>query len=56
MANIMDESDEAADADALYKEAFEKLKSVEEVDPEALPEQFGAFLREWERDLMEIEE
>ncbi|KAI9206858.1 nuclear pore complex subunit Nro1-domain-containing protein [Polychytrium aggregatum] len=50
LGNLYDDDDEEA-ASEFYKEAFQCFKQVQEIDANALPEQFIEFVEEWENDM-----
>ncbi|KAJ3197643.1 inhibitor of Brome mosaic virus [Irineochytrium annulatum] len=52
-ANLLDEEDQSEAADGNYRKAFDLFKKVEANDASALPDQFGEFLKSWEKDFPE---
>ncbi|KNC97878.1 uncharacterized protein SPPG_06870 [Spizellomyces punctatus DAOM BR117] len=55
LGNLYDDTD-ADKAEDYWKNAIKCFRKVQEVDPEALPEQFKDFVDEWEKDLDESQE
>ncbi|TPX71504.1 hypothetical protein SpCBS45565_g01087 [Spizellomyces sp. 'palustris'] len=55
LGNLYDDTD-ADKAEDYWKSAIKCFRKVQQVDPEALPEQFKDFVDEWEKDLEESQE